>query len=194
MKMLRILAAAAGVLCAVSLQAQGGRPEGPQMPEPMSDSLWAATRTQEMVEKYTLTPEQEQAVFELNVKYADKMNFSGRMPGQGERRDFRSMSEEERQKFFEEMMSRREEMEQKMQERREARKAYEEELEGLLNKDQLKAYRKDRRREEGELQKRMQRGMGGGRPGGFPGGGPGGFPGGGPGGFPGGGPGGFGGF
>ena len=185
---MRILAAAAGVLCAVSLQAQGERPEGPQMPEPMSDSLWAATRTQEMAEKYTLSEEQQVAVFDLNMKYADKLNFNGQMPGQGERKDMRSMSEEERRAFFEEMMSRREEMEQKMQERREARKAYEEELEGILTKDQFKAYRKDRRREEAEIQKRMQRGMGGGRPGGM---GPGGFPGG-PGGFPGGGPGGFG--
>ena len=183
MKALRILAAAAGVLCAVTLSAQGGRPDGdrPAMPEPVSDSVWVIQRTQEMVEKYTLTPEQEEAVRAINLKYADKMNFTPQRMGMtdenGERIDFRSMKMGE--------------MQEKMQQMQQARKDYEKELEGVLTKDQLKAYRKDRRRQEAEMQRRMQGGMGGGRPGGM---GPGGFPGGGMpgGGFPGGG--GFGGF
>ena len=195
MKMMNFLAAAAGVLCAVTLQAQGGRPERPAMPEPVSDSVWVIQRTQEMVEKYTLTPEQEAKVRELNLKYADKLNYSGQMAGQGEVKDIRSMSEEERMAFFQQMQERMGEMQERMQAMREARKAYEEELEGVLDKSQLKAYRKDRRRQEAEMQKRMQQGMGG-RPGGM---GPGGMGPGGPGGFGGpgggfGGPGGFGGF
>ena len=198
MKSLRILAAAAGVLCAVSLFAQGERPERgerPAMPEPVSDSVWVIQRTQEMVEKYTLTAEQEEAVRAINLKYADKMNFTPARMGfggeNGERPDFRSMTDQQRQEFMQKMQAQMGEMQEKMQQMQQARKDYEKELEGVLTKDQLKAYRKDRRRQEAEMQRRMQGGMGGGRPGGM---GPGGFPGGGMpgGGFPGGG--GFGGF
>ena len=201
MKAMRILAAAAGVLCAVSLFAQEGRPgrgergERPAFQEPVTDSVWIVQRTQEMVEKYTLTDEQAEAVRAINTKYAPDMNFTparmGMVDENGERIDFRSMSDEQRQAFFQKMQSQQAEMQEKMQARQKARKDYEEELEGVLNKDQLKAYRKDRRREEAEMQRRMQggnRGPGMGGPGGFPGGGMG------PGGFPGGGPGGFGGF
>ena len=207
MKALRILAAAAGVLCAVTLFAQEGRPErggrggrGDRggFPEPVTDSVWVIQRTQEMVEKYTLTPEQEAQVRELNVKYAPQMNFTPQRMGfggeNGERPDFRSMTDEQRQEFMQKMQAQMGEMQEKMQAMQEARKEYEKELESFLDKDQLKAYRKDRRRQEAEMQRRMQ---GGGRPGGMGPGGPGGFPGGGmgpggPGGFPGGG--GFGGF
>ena len=201
MKAMRILAAAAGVLCAVSLFAQEGRPgrgergERPAFQEPVTDSVWIVQRTQEMVEKYTLTDEQAEAVRAINTKYAPDMNFTparmGMVDENGERIDFRSMSDEQRQAFFQKMQSQQAEMQEKMQARQKARKDYEEELEGVLNKDQRKAYRKDRRREEAEMQRRMQggnRGPGMGGPGGFPGGGMG------PGGFPGGGPGGFGGF
>ena len=201
MKAMRILAAAAGVLCAVSLFAQEGRPgrgergERPQMQEPVTDSVWVVNRTQEMTEKYTLTDEQAAAVRAINEKYAPQMNFTparmGMTDENGERIDFRKMSDEQRAAFFEKMQSQQAEMQEKMQARQKARKDYEDELEQVLDKDQLKAYRKDRRRQEAEMQRRMQGGMGGGRPGGM---GPGGFPGGGPGGFPGGGPGGFGGF
>ena len=198
MKAMRILAAAAGVLCAVSLFAQEGRPgrgergERPQFQEPVSDSVWVENQTKEMTEKYKLTAEQAEAVRAINAKYADKMNFTparmGMVDENGERIDFRSMSDEQRAAFFEKMQSQQAEMQEKMQARQKARKDYEDELEAVLTKDQLKAYRKDRRRQEAEMQRRMQGGMGGGRPGGM---GPGGFPGGGPGGFPGGGPGGF---
>ena len=202
MKALRILAAAAGVLCAVSLFAQEGRPgrgergERPEFQEPVTDSVWVVNRTQEMTEKYTLTAEQAEAVRAINEKYADKMNFTparmGMVDENGERIDFRKMSDDERQAFFQKMQSQQAEMQEKMQAMQQARKDYEKELEGVLDKDQLKAYRKDRRRQEAEMQRRMQ---GGRRPGGMGPGGPGGFPGGGMGpggGFPGGG--GFGGF
>ena len=201
MKAMRILAAAAGVLCAVSLFAQEGRPgrgergERPQMQEPVTDSVWVVNRTQEMTEKYTLTDEQAAAVRAINEKYAPQMNFTparmGMTDENGERIDFRKMSDEQRAAFFEKMQSQQADMQERMQTMQKARKDYEDELEAVLTKDQLKAYRKDRRRQEAEMQRRMQGGMGGGRPGGM---GPGGFPGGGPGGFPGGGPGGFGGF
>lgn len=196
---MRILAAAAGVLCAVTLSAQGGRRgngDRPAMPEPVTDSVWIIQRTQEMVEKYTLTDEQAEAVRAINAKYADKMNFTPQRMGMadenGNQVDFRSMTDAQRQEFFQKMQAQMGDMQEKMQERQKARKDYEEELEGVLDKNQLKAYRKDRRKEEAEMQRRMQ----GGRPGGMGPGMGGGFPGGGmgPGGFPGGGPGGFGGF
>ena len=198
MKALRILAAAAGVLCAVSLFAQEGRPgrgergERPQFQEPVSDSVWIVNRTQEMTEKYNLTAEQAEAVRAINEKYAPQMNFTparmGMTDENGERIDMRKMSDEERMAFFQKMQEQMGDMQERMQQMQQARKDYEKELEEVLTKDQLKAYRKDRRRQEAEMQRRMQGGMGGGRPGGM---GPGGFPGGGPGGFPGGGPGGF---
>ena len=202
MKAMRILAAAAGVLCAVSLFAQEGRPgrggrgERGGFQEPVTDSVWVIQRTQEMVEKYNLTEEQAETVRQLNTKYAPQMNFTPQRMGMtdenGERIDFRSMSDEQRQAFFQKMQSQQAEMQERMQDMQKARKAYEDELEAVLDKDQLKAYRKDRRRQEAEMQRRMQggnRGPGMGGPGGFPGGSMGG-----PGGFPGGGPGGFGGF
>ena len=180
MRKMMILAAAAGMLCAAALQAQEGRPERPAFPGPMSDSLFAATRTQEMVEAYGLSPEQEAQVLALNLKYADKMQFRPMGMGgeNGERPDFRSMTDEQRMEFFQKMQDQMGDMQEKMAERREARKAFEEELKDILTKDQFKAYRKDRRKEETEMQRRMQGGMGG--PGG--GMGPGGFPGGGMGG------------
>ena len=195
---MKILAATAGVLCAVTLFAQegrrGGRGERDAMPEPVTDSVWIIQRTQEMVEKYTLTPEQEVLVRAINTKYADKMNFTPQRMGMadenGNQVDFRSMTDAQRQEFFQKMQAQMGDMQEKMQERQKARKDYEEELEGVLDKNQLKAYRKDRRKEEAEMQRRMQ----GGRPGGMGPGMGGGFPGGGPGGVPGGGPGGFGGF
>ena len=197
---MRILAAAAGVLCAVSLFAQEGRPERgdrPAFKEPVSDSVWVINRTQEMVEKYNLTAEQAEAVRAINLKYAPQMNFTpartGMVDENGERIDMRKMSDEERMAFFQKMQEQMGDMQERMQQMQQARKDYEKELEEVLTKDQLKAYRKDRRRQEAEMQRRMQ----GGRPGGMgPGmGGPGGFPGGGMGGpgggFPGGGFGGF---
>ena len=80
---MRILAAAAGVLCAVSLFAQEGRPERgdrPAFQEPVSDSVWVINRTQEMVEKYNLTAEQAEAVRAINLKYAPQMNFTPPVP------------------------------------------------------------------------------------------------------------------
>ena len=110
MKALRILAAAAGVLCAVSLFAQEGRPgrgergERPAFQEPVSDSVWVVNRTQEMTEKYTLTDEQAAAVRAINEKYAPQMNFTPQRMGMtdenGERIDFRSMTDEQRAADF----------------------------------------------------------------------------------------------
>ena len=103
MKKILILAAAAGMLCAVSLQAQEVNPEAPAFPEPLSDSLAAATRTQEMVEALSLTPEQEVPVFNLNLQYSNLLNRRPERP-EGERPDFQSMTEAEREAFFQKIV------------------------------------------------------------------------------------------
>ena len=130
MKALRILAAAAGVLCAVTLFAQEGRPERGgrggrggrgDFPEPVTDSVWVIQRTQEMVEKYTLTPEQEAQVRDLNVKYAPQMNFTPQRMGfggeNGERPDFRSMTDEQRQEFMQKMQAQMQKAQEELQAR-----------------------------------------------------------------------------
>ena len=170
MKALRILAAAAGVLCAVTLFAQEGRPERGgrggrggrgDFPEPVSDSVWVIQRTQQMVEKYSLNPFQEGKVRDINEKYAPQMNFSPQRMGMdenGERPDYRSMNEEQRREFMQKMQAQMGEMQEKLQAMQQARREYEKELESVLDKDQLKAYRKDRRRQEAEMQRHMQGG------------------------------------
>ena len=108
----------------------------------------------------------------------------------GEQKDFRSMTEAERQEFFGKMQDMMADMQERMQQMQKAQKEYDKALKEILTKDQFKAYRKDQRKREQEMQRMQQNAMGGApMGGGFPGGG---FPGGPGGGFPGGGfPGGF---
>jgi uncharacterized protein (UPF0305 family) len=181
------LLAVAGMMAGAVMFAQEPQiPEGmPQMPK----ILTPEEKTADMAAKYELTDAQQAALLELNKKYDGKLEF--RMPEQTEQRDFRKMSDAEREKFMNEMMSRMNEMQAKQAEIEENQKAYEEELKNIFDKKQLRKYRTDQRRAEAERQQAMQRGFGGGMPGGGmmpPGGG---FPGGG---FPGGGFGGPGGF
>ena len=162
----------------------GQMPEGMEMPK----ILTPEEKTAEMAEKYGLSDEQQTALLALNQKYDGKLEI--RMAPQGEQRDFRKMSDEERQQFMNEMMSQMSDMQEKQAQVEKNQKAYEDELKNILDKKQLRKYRTDQRRAEAERQAAMQRGFGG-----MPGGGMmppgGGFPGGG---FPGGGFGGPGGF
>ena len=181
----------AGALCASAqppmgmgqMPPMGQMPEGMEMPK----ILTPEEKTADMTAKYQLTEEQQAAVLELNKKYDGKLEL--RMEQQTEQRDFRKMTDAEREQFMNEMMSRMDEMQAKQAEIEKNQKAYENDLSSILDKKQLRKYRTDQRRAEAERQQAMQRGFGGGMPGGGmmpPGGG---FPGGG---FPGGGfPGGF---
>ena len=209
MKKMVLWMMAASLLLSANMMAQppqGGRPQGGRpgrgdgfkMPEMLSDTAYAETKTAEMAEKYKLTDEQKTAIYALNLEYASKLQIDyasfgmGQPQQQGERKDPRSMSDSERQEFFQQMQERMEKMQDRMAEVEDSQKAYDLSIKEILDKDQYKLYKKDRRRKDNERQRRMQGGMGGGRPGGM---GPGGFPGGGMGpggGFPGGG--GFGGF
>ena len=194
-----LLIAAALLLASLTMQAQppqGGRPGGRpgrgeefKMPEVLPDSIYAANRTSEMTDKYQLTEEQVPQVFALNLEYASKLQFDPSIMGErneGERKDPRSMSESERQEFFQQMQERMAKVQDAWAEIEDSQKAFDLSMKEILTKDQYKLYKKDRRKEDAQRQ-RMQ----GGSRGGFGGPGRGGF--GGPGGGFGGPGGGFGG-
>ncbi len=189
MKKFFLLAAAGLMAGAVSLSAQAPQaPAGagnfPEMPKILNPE----EKTAEMTEKYNLTAEQQAAVLELNRKFDGKLEY--RPEPMGEQKDFRSMTDAERQEFFGKMQDMMAEMQERMQQMQKDQKEYDKAIKDILDKDQLKAYRKDQRKRQQEMQRMQQNAMGGAQMGGgFPGGG---FPGGPGGGFPGGGfPGGF---
>ena len=178
------LMAGAASLSAQAPQAPAGAGNFPEMPKILNPE----EKTAEMTEKYNLTAEQQAAVLELNKKFDGKLEY--RPEPMGEQKDFRKMTDAERQEFFGKMQDMMADMQERMQQMQKDQKEYDKAIKEILDKDQFKAYRKDQRKREQELQRlQQQSGMGGGpMGGGFPGGG---FPGG-PGGFPGGGfPGGF---
>ena len=180
----------AGALCASAqppmgmgqMPPMGAMPQMGQMPEGMEmpKVLTPEEKTAEMAQKYNLTDEQQVALLELNKKYDGKLEI--RME-QTEQRDFRKMTDAEREQFMSEMMNRMQEMQEKQAEVEKNQKAYENDLASILDKKQMRKYRTDLRRAEAERQAAMQRGFGGGMMppgggfgGGFPGGGvPGGF-------------------
>ena len=185
MKKILTLTAAALLLMSLNLQAQppqGGRPGGRpgerpgreefKMPEVLADTVYAETKTAEMAEKYQLTEEQFAQVFALNLEYASKLQFDPSIMGernQGERKDPRSMSEAERQEFFNQMQERMMKVQDAWAEIEDNQKAFDLAMKEILTKDQYKLYKKDRRKEDAERQRRMQ----GPRGGGFGPGGPG---------------------
>ena len=180
------------MLCATTVQArpgQGGRPQGqyPQggrpefkRPEVLPDSVFAANRTARMVEKYGLSEEQEAQVSALNLEYAPQLQM--RMPEmerpEGGMPDFRSMSDAERQQMMAKMQERMAQMQEMQEQRDKAQKAFDKAMKQILDKDQYKAYTKDRKKEQRKQESRQ--GGFGGPGGGFGGPGGGGF--GGPGG------------
>ena len=185
MKTILTLTAAALLLMSLNLQAQppqGGRPGGRpgerpgreefKMPEVLADTVYAETKTAEMAEKYQLTEEQFAQVFALNLEYASKLQFDPSIMGernQGERKDPRSMSDAERQEFFNQMQERMMKVQDAWAEIEDNQKAFDLAMKEILTKDQYKLYKKDRRKEDNERQRRMQ----GPRGGGFGPGGPG---------------------
>lgn len=185
--MRKLMMAVAGLLVgATVLNAQppqdGRGPQGQERPEmKLPEVLSPEEKTALMAQDYNLTPEQEKAVLELNKQFDGKLDFRPEGFGQeGERKDPRQMSEAERRAFFEKMQERMAEMEERQQQIQKDQKEYDKALKGILDKDQFKAYRKDQRKREREMQDRMggPRGFGGpGGPGG-PGGRGGGFGGG----------------
>jgi hypothetical protein len=206
MKKIFFGAVAVMMLCAANLQAQpqGGYPGGQgrpggfgqggefKMPEPVTDSAFVADKITEMIDNYDITVEQEAKIRPILEGLAPRLNMQ--MTGFGEqgaeRRDFQSMTDAERQQMFSQMQERMQKMEELRQDRNKAQKELDKALKDILDKEQYKAYTKDRRREDRERQSRERQYQGGpgmgGPGGGF--GGPGGGMGGRGGGF--GGPGG----
>ena len=101
MKKYFVLAVIGLMAAAANLSAQPQQGAGmPQMPPVLNPE----EKTAQMAEKYKLTEEQKQAVLELNQKYDGKLEM--KMPEQGEMKDFRKMTDEEREQFMKEMQSR----------------------------------------------------------------------------------------
>ena len=205
-----LLIAAVGLLaCAASLNAQppmgGGFPPmgGGGMP-PMGgggfpgmgavgaagDTRTPEEKTDEVATKYGLDDTQRQALLELNLAYSGKLQMA--VDTTMMQRDFRSMTEEEREAMFADMESRMGEMMDQYNEIAGNQEAYEDALKQIMTKKQYRKYRVDQEKEQLKRQREMERqfqagGFGGGMPpmggGGFGGGGFGGGGFGGPGGF-----------
>jgi len=178
--MKKLMMAVAGVLVGAAVlyaqPPQGGRgPQGQERPEMKKpEVLSPEEKTARMAQDYNLTPEQEKAVLELNKQFDGKLDFQPEGFGPDkEMKDPRQMSDAERQAFFEKMQERMAEMEEKQQQIQKDQKEYDKALKQILDKEQFKAYRKDQKKRERQMQERMggPRGFGGpGGPGG-PGGG-----------------------
>ena len=149
-----------------------------------ADTRTPEEKTDEVATKYGLNDEQRQALLELNLAYAGKLQMA--VDTTMMQRDFRSMTEEEREAMFADMESRMSEMMEQSQEIAGDQEAYEEALKQIMDKKQYRKYRVDQEKEQLRRQREMEQqfrgGFGGGMPPmGGPGGGFGGF--GGPGGF-----------
>ena len=109
-------------------------------------------RTDRVVEKYKLDDKQAAQLLELNTKYADKMGGPrGRHHGRhgrphgmkpGEKPDANTGATPQREKN-------REEFEKMRKEREANRKAYDAELQKIMNADQYKAYQDDMKKHGG---------------------------------------------
>ena len=149
-----------------------------------ADNRTPEEKTEEIATKYGLDDAQRQALLELNRAYSGKLQME--VDTTMMQRDFRRMSEDEREAMFEDMESRMGDMMDQYQEIAGNQEAYEDALKEIMTKKQYRKYRVDQEKEQLRRQREMEQqfrgGFGGGMP---PMGGPGG-------GF--GGPGGFGGF
>ena len=154
-----------------------------------ADTRTPEEKTDEIATKYGLDDAQRQALLELNQAYAGKLQMA--VDTTMMQRDFRRMSEEDREAMFEDMESRMSEMMEQSQEIAGNQEAYEDALKEIMTKKQYRKYRVDQEKEQLRRQREMEQQFrngfgGGGMP---PMGGPGGGFGGPGGGF--GGPGGF---
>lgn len=142
-----------------------------------SDTRTPEEKTDEVATKYGLDDTQRQALLELNQAYSGKLQMA--VDSTMMQRDFRSMTEEEREAMFADMESRMGDMMNQYQEIAGNQEAYEDALKEILTKKQYRQYRVDQEKEQLRRQREMERqfqagGFGGGRPpmgGGFGGGG-----------------------
>ncbi|NLZ19987.1 MAG: DUF4890 domain-containing protein [Bacteroidales bacterium] len=180
MRKFLLLAAVCLMAGAASLHAQppmGGGFPGMGGMAPAADNRTPEERTEEFATKYKLSEEQRQALLELNLAYAGKLQMQVDTTAM---RDPRSMSEEEREAFFSSMQERMSDMMAQAQEISGNQEAYEDALKQLLDKKQYRKYRTDKEKEQlarqREMERQFQAGFGGfggfgGPGGGFGGGG-----------------------
>jgi hypothetical protein len=187
-----------------------GMPGGMQMPgmQDLPEETIVA-ETQSMVSQFALNEDQAAKLLDLNKKYLGKVSYPVILPPEAEEAmknaaanrpaggagaaggfSMGNMSQEDR----DQMMSMMNQMQERMAEIEDNQTAYEEGLASILDKKQMKKWRKAKKHYQREQELQMERqfggmgGFGGGFPGGGMPGGGGGFGGGMPGGgFPGGG-------
>ena len=144
-----------------------------------NDTRTPEEKTEDVATKYGLDDTQRAALLELNRAYAGKLQME--VDTTMMQRDFRSMTEEERQAMFDDMQSRMGEMMDQYNEIAGNQDAYEDALKQIMTKKQYRKYRVDQEKEALKRQREMEQqfrngGFGGGMPpmggGGF--GGPGG--------------------
>ena len=144
---------------------------------PAADNRTPEEKTEDVATKYGLDDTQRAALLELNKAYAGKLQME--VDTTMMRRDFRSMTEEEREAMFEDMESRMGDMMDQYNEIAGNQDAYEDALKQILTKKQYRKYHADQEREALKRQREMERqfqagGFGGGMPpmggGGFGGG------------------------
>lgn len=182
MKGLRIIALAFALCIGGTALAQG--PQGPQRPQGpqgqqqgqrgprqrMNPEQMAKMQTERFAKSLDLSEEQQKKLYDYNLNNIKKQQEEREkmraqreqgQQGQGQRPDFRNMSEADRETFFKQMQEQR-----KVQEAAED-KAYKE----ILTEAQYKKWQKLKKQQEMRQRQMMQQRMGGGE-GGF--GGPGG--------------------
>ena len=136
-----------------------------------ADNRTPEEKTDEVATKYGLDDTQRQQLLELNLAYSGKLQMQ--VDTTMMRRDFRSMSEEEREAMFEDMQSRMGDMMDQYQEIAGNQEAYEDAIKQIMTKKQYRKYRTDNEKERLRQQRERERQFqaGGGFGGGFPGGG-----------------------
>ena len=137
-----------------------------------ADNRTPEEKTDEVATKYGLDATQRQALLELNQAYSGKLQME--VDTTMMRRDFRSMTEEEREAMMEDMESRMGDMMDQFQEIAGNQEAYEDALKQIMTKKQYRKYRTDKEKDQLRAQRERERQFqAGGGFGGFPGGGPG---------------------
>jgi len=163
-----IIALSVALMMGSAVQAQDNKSEGKRPEKKFDKTEMVQRRTADVVKKYGLNDEQSKKLLALNTKYADKMGGPGRGdrgrhggPGmrgaRGDQKPSKDMKDGQRPSFPRDgkRPEMTEEQKQKMEtfrkEREATMKAYDAELQQIMNAEQYKQYKAD-------MQKRGERG------------------------------------
>ena len=129
-----------------------------------TDNRTPEEKTDEVATKYGLDDTQRAALLELNRAYAGKLQME--VDTTMMRRDFRSMSEEEREEMMADMESRMGDMMDQYNEIAGNQEAYEDAIKQIMTKKQYRKYRVDNEKEalrrQREMEDQFRAGFGGG--------------------------------